>query len=338
MSHLVTGANGFLGAALVERLVARGAEGVVALVRAGSDLSRLTELRERVGDAFEIRTFSLKTADAAFEAIEDARVIHHLAASLKGSPADMILNTVVTTRNLLDAVARCSSPPKVVLVSSFSVYGTAQMKRGAVLDEDAPLETEPNRRDPYAQAKLRQEQLCWERAESDGFALAVVRPGVIYGPSGGAMSGRVGLQLPGLFLHLGGNNLLPLSYVHNCAEAIAVVGASEAANGRAFNAHDDDLPTARAYLRRYAREVQDLRRISIPYPLTLLGSRIWEGYHHYSRGQLPAIFTPYKTATAWKGTRFDNRRIKSLGWRQLVPTDEGLRRTFAHLRASRAVP
>jgi nucleoside-diphosphate-sugar epimerase len=38
-------------------------------------------------------------------------------------------------------------------------------------------------------------------------------------------------------------------------------------------------------------------------------------------------------ASTWGGNRFDNARIKSLGWRQLVPTDEGLRRAFEWLRA-----
>jgi nucleoside-diphosphate-sugar epimerase len=48
---------------------------------------------------------------------------------------------------------------------------------------------------------------------------------------------------------------------------------------------------------------------------------------------LPAIFTPYKSATTWGGNRFDNGKLKRLGWRQEVPTPEGLRRTFEWLRS-----
>ena len=61
--------------------------------------------------------------------------------------------------------------------------------------------------------------------------------------------------------------------------------------------------------------------------------RTGKRYHAYSKGQLPAIFTPYKTATTWKGNRFDNTKIKSIGWKQLVPTSEGMRRTFEWLKA-----
>src|SRR5690606_2783769 len=103
-------------------------------------------------------------------------------------------------------------------VSSFSVYGIADQPRGVLVDETTPLETQPMRRDPYSQVKLRQEQLFWDYARAHGLSLAVLRPGVIYGPGGGAMSSRVGLNLPGVFLYLGGRNVLPLTYVDNCAE------------------------------------------------------------------------------------------------------------------------
>jgi nucleoside-diphosphate-sugar epimerase len=58
------------------------------------------------------------------------------------------------------------------------------------------------------------------------------------------------------------------------------------------------------------------------------------GYSRWSKGQLPAAFTPYKTSTSWKPNRFTNARLKALGWRPLVSTDEGLRRTFEHFRLS----
>jgi len=58
-----------------------------------------------------------------------------------------------------------------------------------------------------------------------------------------------------------------------------------------------------------------------------------ERYHRWSKGQLPAIFTPYKSATMWGGNQFDNSKIKTVGWKQLVPTEEGMRRTFEWLRS-----
>jgi nucleoside-diphosphate-sugar epimerase len=256
-----------------------------------------------------------------------------------GAPADLFLNTVVSTKHLFDAIVRTTRPgarPRVVLVSSFGVYGVADLPRGALVNESTPLEAHPARRDPYSQAKLRQEKLCWDYHERDGVPLVVARPGVIYGPRGSAFSGRVGLNLFGLFLHLGGNNDLPLTYVDNCAEAVALLGERPEASGQAYNVVDDDLVDCQRYLRLYKQNVKPIASLSLPYPVTVALSHAVERYHRASKGQLPAVFTPYKTATTWKGNRFTNSKLKSLGWRQIVPTEEGLRRTFDYLKAQAA--
>jgi nucleoside-diphosphate-sugar epimerase len=263
--------------------------------------------------------------------------VYHLAAGTGGAAADLFLNTVVASKNLLEAMLRRPRPPKVVLVSSFGVYGTAGLARGALVDEDTPLEPHPERRDLYSQAKLRQEKLFREYRERQGFPLVVVRPGVIYGPGGTPISSRVGLALPGIYLHLGGRNLLPLTYVDNCAEALVVAGERGGTDGQAYNVVDDDLPTCADYLRRYQREVRTLRAVRLPYPVSQALSWLCERYTEHSQGQLPAFFTRYRTATSWGGNRFSNAKLKGLGWQPIVPTDEGLRRTFAALGSSRKV-
>ncbi len=335
MKVLVTGATGFLGTALVERLLARGEDEVRCLVRTGSDRTRLDALAARYPQAkIELFAGSLASKDAAAKAIDGVEVVYHLAASLLGAAADIFLNTVVASKNLLEAIVGAGRPIKVVLVSSFGVYGVADLPRGHVVDEQTPVEPHPERRDLYSQAKIRQERLFREYQARAGFPLVVLRPGVIYGPRGSRFSVRVGLEMFGLFLHLGGDNVLPLTYVDNCAEAIALAGRTEAANGQTYNVVDDDLVTARAYLRRYREEVKRVRAVPVPYPAMRAISTLVQRYHAYSKGQLPAIFTPYKTATSWGGNRFTNAKLKALGWRPLVSTEEGLRRAFAYFKAN----
>jgi nucleoside-diphosphate-sugar epimerase len=336
---LVTGATGFLGTALVERLLIRGEKDIRCFLRGGSDRARLDDLARRYPDAkLDLHVGSLGSRQSAAAALEGVAVVYHLAASLLGAAADIFLNTVVASKHLLEAIVAAQGGGgrliKVVQVSSFGVYGVADLPRGTVVDEGTPLETHPERRDLYSQAKLRQERLFREYQAKHGFPLVVIRPGVIYGPRGSRISARVGLELLGVFLYLGGSNRLPLTYVENCADAIALAGQRPEADGQTYNVVDDDLPTCAQYLARYRAEVKPLRVLPIPYPAMRALSVLVQRYHAFSKGQLPAIFTPYKTATSWGGNRFDNAKLKGLGWRPLVSTDEGLRRAFADFKAN----
>jgi nucleoside-diphosphate-sugar epimerase len=334
---LVTGSNGFLGATLVRRLCERGWPGSIrCLHRPASDLRRLEAARAAHPEAsLELVAGNLVAPEDCARAIEGVDLVFHGAAALSGPAAELFLNTVVATRNLLDAVAAAGRPIRVILVSSFGVYGMAGEREGAVVSEETPLEPHPELRDLYSHSKLRQEQLAREYAEKRGVALTVLRPGVIYGPAGPAMSNRVGLRIAGLFLHLGRRNRLPLTYVDNCADALIAAARAEGAVGETYNVVDDDVPTAREYLRRYRREVEPLRVVSLPLWATRLMGRAVAWYHRWSRGQLPAILTPYKVDAAWRSFRYGNGKLKSIGWRPEVSTEEGLRRTFAALAAAR---
>ena len=336
MKILVTGAGGFLGRWIVERLLAHGQTSVRAMLRDTRKGAALAAIATPFPAAqVELFPANLKNKAELAAALEGVDLVIHAAAAMKGSPAEMFLDSVVASRNLLDAVVDRTAEGarlRVVLVSSFGVMGVAELPRGATVTEETPLERQPAERDVYSYTKLRQEQMFREYSERHGFELVVLRPGVIYGPGGGHFSNRVGLNLFGRFLHFGGDNLLPLTYVENCAEAIVTAALSHEAAGKVFNIVDDDLPTSRQYLKLYQQKVKPMRTLRVPYWLLLWGSGVVERYGVRSKGQLPAIFTPYKTKTMWGGNRFSNARLKTLGWGPIVSTAEGLERAFAAFR------
>jgi nucleoside-diphosphate-sugar epimerase/peptidoglycan/xylan/chitin deacetylase (PgdA/CDA1 family) len=334
MRILVTGAAGFLGKPLVKRLLAHGYTKIRCNVRRQADIPKLEALFGRDAQArLEYCVGNLRHREDAARAVDDVQLIFHLAAGKKGTAADLFLNSVVASRNLLDAVGN-RKPLRIVLVSSFGVYGVASLGRGAKVNEQTMLEPHPEWRDHYSFSKFRQEQLFWEYQQRNGFELVVLRPGVIYGPEGGHFSNRVGLTIGKWLLHFGGNNPLPLSYVDNCAEAVVIAGTHKRAAGQVYNVLDDDPPTCREYLRAYKKYVTKVRSISVPYFGVRMLSYLVSKYHRYSKGQLPAILTPYKAASQWGGNRFDNSKLRSIGWRQSIPTSEGLRRSFAAFRTS----
>ena len=333
MKILVTGAGGFLGKAIVERLLAHGQNDLRCMLRDASKARGLEAIAARYPQAqLEFVTVNLRNPNEIPRAVSDADIVIHAAAALKGSPAEMFLDSVVASRNLLEAIANELRSIRVVLISSFGAMGVAELPRGAMVDEKTPLEQHPERRDVYSHTKLRQEQLFWEYHQKYDFDLVVLRPGVIYGPGGGHFSTRVGLNLFGRFLHLGGKNLLPLTYVDNCAEAIVVAALHESSSGQVYNVVDDDLVTSGQYLSLYKKNVRRVKSVPVPYFALMWGSRMVERYSERSKGQLPAIFTPYKTRAMWAGNQFSNAKLKSLGWKPLLSTREGLERAFAAFR------
>lgn len=333
MKILLTGAGGFLGRHLADSLLREGAgegDGVLRLhFRNAAPDALLDGLRRRHPAArIEVALGNLLHADASAALVDGIDCVVHAAAGMRGSAADMFANTVVGTRNLLEA-AGAAGVGRVVLVSSFSVYRTEPLANGAAHDETVAVEGSGVEKGAYAYAKTRQEQLLEEYRARFGFQTVVLRPGVIYGPGGGAFSSRVGIQALGLFFSLGRKAVLPLSYVENCADAIARATLS-GADGNAYNVVDDELPTCSQYLRGYQAGVGRMRVVPVPYWLFLLGSRLLVRYNTASKGQLPAVFTPYVVRSMYRRFGYPNAALKGLGWQQRIPTAEGLARTFRY--------
>jgi 2-alkyl-3-oxoalkanoate reductase len=329
MTVLITGATGFLGRR-VASVFARSYQGEVrCLVRQGSDIAGL---KESCGESFArlklVWGTLLSRADCE-AAVRGVDLVLHLASGTAGAPAEYFLNSSAATRNLLNAMSE--SKPKLLHCSSFSVYGCADLPAGATIDEQTGVEKQPEKRDIYAQSKIHQEKLVLDLCSKNGIPHAVIRPGVIYGPGGSAISPRVGLKLFGKFLHLGRNTLIPLTFVDNCAEAFSVVAKNAPFDGAFYNVVDDDLLTSRSFLTLYRTNVERVKPVHLPYWMLYLVSAACEWYHSYSSGQLPDIFTKYKTRSMWKGFRYSNGKLKSLGWKPVVSTEEGLRSHFRFL-------
>jgi len=242
------------------------------------------------------------------------------------------MNVVVPTRNLLDAAVSQKTLKRFVNVSSFALYSNQNKKSGNLLDETSPIDERPqDRGDAYAFAKLKQDQLVAKYGQQYGMEYVTLRPGTVYGPGKSGIPGRVGIDTFGFFMHLGGLNQIPLTYVSNCAEAIVLGGLVHGVSGEVFNIVDDDLPTSWRFLNLYRKHVRRFRSLHVPHFLSYLFCWFWESYARRSRGQLPMVFSRAEWHAYWKRTRYSNQKLKNgLGWRMRVPTSEGLSRFFAY--------
>ena len=333
---LVTGAAGYIGTRVVKRLLDGGFRNIRCLVRPSTSASRIDTLR-KLSEAGCLQIFSgdlFSPADCDV-AVKDVSVVLHLAAGrgVKSYP-DAFLNTVVVTRNILDACVKYGRIKRFVSVGSFVVYSNRGKQRRRLLDETCPVEERPELRgEAYCYAKARQDDLVIEYGRKFHLPYVIVRPGVVYGPGNTALSGRVGIDTFGIFLHLGGSTQIPLTYVDNCADAIVQVGWALGIDGEIFNIVDDNLPSSRQLLRLYKRNVKRFPSIYVPKPVSYALCSLWARYSVWSQGQLPPAFNTYRWNALWKTTRFTNQKLKlRVGWTQPIPTSEGLEHYFEACR------
>jgi nucleoside-diphosphate-sugar epimerase len=265
-------------------------------------------------------------------------VIFHMAAATSGSHAEAMRGTVVGSQHLVDAFAATGA--RFVLASSFSVYKLSALRRWAVLDEKAPVESCLRLRDSYTITKTRQELLVRERCGRLGLPLVVIRPGKIYGPGTIGMPPQLGLDLKGVaFVWMGGHHLLPLTHVSNCADAICLAGIREAAVGETLNIVDDDLPTQRAFMRLYRKCGGPVgRAVRIPDWMFAAFVRMMERGNRMTKGNVPPVLSRYRAANVWKPLRYSNERAKEiLGWTPRIGWVEGVTAMAAAAAASRAL-
>lgn len=324
---LITGASGFLGPHLVASLLRHGLRNLRVFVRRSSNVRRLKAVIAELGAGARIEMVrgNLLSREDSVAATRGATVIFHLTRGNGSSFPDAFMNSVVTTRNLLDASLEHKCLRRFVNISSFAVYSNKGKARWRLLDESSPVEQNAGcTRDAYCFAKVKQDQIVIEYGKKFALPYVIVRPGSVYGPGRPAITGRVGTGAFGFYLHMGGSNRIPLTYVDNCADAIVLAGLTQGVDGEVFNVLDDDLPTSRRFLRLYKKHVGHFRSIYVPHALSYAFCWLWEKYSQWSEGQLPPAFNRGRWHAEWKKTRYSNGKLKRLGWTPKVPTAEGL--------------
>jgi NAD dependent epimerase/dehydratase len=177
---LVTGAAGFIGSHLVERLAREGAS-VRAFVRYNSrnDYGWLESLEPELAQRVEIFRGDLANPEAVAGAANGIDVLFHLGALIPipysyVHPREYVLVNTVGTLNVLEA-ARRHGVRRVIHTSTSEVYGTAQQ---VPIDEDHPLQAQS----PYAATKIGADQLAFSYHRSFDLPVVVVRPFNTFGP------------------------------------------------------------------------------------------------------------------------------------------------------------
>jgi len=177
---LVTGADGFIGSHLVERLVEGGSK-VHALTYYNSFNSWgwLDTIPRSTLDKLEVFPGDVRDSNSVRTAMTGCDVVFHLAALISipysyHAPESYIDTNVKGTLNTVQA-AKDLNVKKVIVTSTSEVYGTAQY---VPIDEDHPLQAQS----PYAATKIGADQLALSFFRSFNTPVAVIRPFNTFGP------------------------------------------------------------------------------------------------------------------------------------------------------------
>ena len=232
---LITGAGGFIGSHLAERIVQLGAK-TRCFLRYNSqgsfgwlqDSQSLSELEIIHGD---IRDF-----ESVLRAAKDVDVIFHLAALIGipysyHSPRSYVQTNIDGTLNLLEAT-RQHETERLVCTSTSEVYGSAQY---IPIDEDHPLRGQS----PYAATKIAADKLAESYQLSFGARVSIARPFNTYGPrqsSRAVIPTIITQALMQSTVKLGNlNTIRDFCYVSDTVEGFLAIAESPLTIGKTLN-------------------------------------------------------------------------------------------------------
>jgi len=266
---LITGATGFVGSRLTERLaLGSDYEGRAAFQRyTGPGLARIARLPVELIRADLLDRKSLEQASKGCD------IIVHLAYGNAGSEEIKRKITIAGTENLLKAALR-NDVRKLIHFSTTAVYGTAS--EPCVYDESTPFIKSD---DVYVSSKIEAEKIVWKYYEKHNIPAVVLRPPIIYGPYGAYWTVRIVKEIvEGAVLVNGGDGAANLVYVDNLIDAVLLTIEMSSTDGEAFNVVDDEQLTWKQIYQGYAsklgnhpailekslEEIENMRRQDFP--------------------------------------------------------------------------
>ena len=310
---VVTGAGGFIGSHVVERLIADGAH-VRGLLRYTSrgQLGFLDQLTPAALANVGVTHGDVRDFDAVRGVMHGADAVFHLGALIGipysyEHPQEVIDTNVIGTTNVLLAAKELGGLERIVLTSTSEVYGSALR---VPMDEDHPLQAQS----PYSATKIAADALGLSFHRSFGLPIVVVRPFNAYGPRQSARAvipAIITQALCGGPLRLGTlDTTRDFTFVEDTACGFVALAAADGAIGEVVN-------------------VGSGSEVSIREIVAKVGAIVGRELHVQGDEQR---MRPAKSEVSRLHSD-SSKALRLAGWRAEVPLDEGLRRTTAWIEA-----
>jgi ornithine--oxo-acid transaminase len=327
---LVTGASGFIGGHVVQRLLAEGYQ-VRCLVRSSSDTTLLDNL------AVELAIGDLTDPTSLKRAVNGCRYVVHCGAMVSdwGTTSEIKRVNVEGTRNLLEAATQ-ALVDRFVHISTTDVYG-----HPGSADVDENFEAQ-GFRNWYSQTKLAAEAEVRRFERERNLPIVILRPATVYGPRSVEVVGKMAkaIRAGNMLLVDAGRAVAGLCYVDNLVDAALLALRHEAALGHAFNISDGVTVTWKEFTDGLALGIGSKpARLSAPYWLAnAVGSSLEIGYRRVrslTRLHSEPLLSRQAVQVLGRDQQFSTRKVADvLGWSPRVDYSSGLQATVDWLRAN----
>ncbi len=326
---VVTGAGGFVGGALVRRLLAEGDQ--VRAVVLPRDPAAATLRAAHSGHALEVVEADVTDLVALAPAFAGATRVFHAAALVHAwAPRQRFRAVNVGGAVNVARAAVEHGVGRLVHVSTTDVFGFAD--GGRVLDESSPYR---RWNEPYADTKIEAEEMLWSWRRARGLPLTVIYPGWVYGPGDRAFfPGLADAIAGGLMTFWARDVRLAWVYVENLVDACVRASETPAAVGEGYIVFDTlDGPTLEDVCARIATRIGARPPTRhAPYGVALGVARLLEGAWRVVGATSPPPLRSVDVKAFGDQWRFVNDKVRrDLGWSPRVDVDEGMRRALDDL-------
>ncbi len=327
-SCLITGATGFIGGHLAERLATEGVP-VRCLVRATSDTSLLETLD------VDITRGDLTDGRSVARAAKGCQYVFHCGALVSdwATTGEIEQINVVGTRNVLEAAVE-ARVRRLVHLSTTDVYG---YPGAPAIDE---THTATRFRNWYAQTKLAAETEVRRVEQAHRMNIVILRPATVYGPRSTEVVGEISraIRAGNMLLVDGGRAIAGLCYIDNLVDAAVLALRHESAPGHAFNVTDGLDITWKEFTSGLAEGLGCSEvRWSLPYWIaSSVGFSLEHGYRllrKTTRRSMQPLLSRQAVHVMGRNQSFSNRKARELlGWEPRVDYAGGLQATLSWLR------